>query len=357
MAVLLLMETFSVSERRACRVVGQPRSVQREEPKVNEQEKRLVKEMRQHAAAQPRFGYRRVHDLLYAAGWRINHKQVHRLWRKEGLWVPRVQHKRTRLGCGENGILRHMAERRNHIWSYDFVMDRTQDGRRLKMLTVIDEFTRESLAIHVDRRINAAGVIEILARIARERGMPEFIRSDNGPEFAAKAVRRWLKDSGTATLFVEPGSPWQNGFIESFNGKLRDELLKGELFFTLTETRYLVERWREEYNVLRPHSALDGRTPAQFAATLLGGCAPEPGRFSAWRPRQVGEEQRAGAPLVEGTPPPTCLGPGSGARVAPQQSPILPAGYGKCSQSGAAAAIAGTTKDSSVEIDSVVSLS
>ncbi len=243
---------------------------------MSEHEKRLVSDLKRHAASRPRFGYRRVHALLRADGWRVNHKQVCRLWKKEGLRVPSVKHKRTRLGCSENGILRRKAERMNHVWTYDFVMDRTEDGRRLKLLTVVDEYTRECLAIHVDRTIDGAGVIEVLKQIAASggagggdgRGLPEFIRSDNGPEFIAKAVREWLEESKTGTLFIAPGSPWENAYIESFNGKLRDELLAGELLFTLAEARYLTERWRRDYNTRRPHSSLDYRTPAAFAGLL-----------------------------------------------------------------------------------------
>jgi len=260
------MEAHSVSERRACRVVGQPRSVQREEVKVDEQQQRLVADMRRHSAAQPRYGYRRVHALLAAQGWRVNHKHVHRLWREEGLWVPRRKRKKTRLGCSENGILRMQVMEPNHVWTYDFVMDRTYDGRRLKLLTVADEFTRESLAIHVARKIDSRGVIEVLAAIAAKRGMPKYIRSDNGPEFIAGAVQAWLKERGGATLYIAPGNPWENAYIESFNGKLRDEMLASEEFSTVTEAQYLATRWRTEYNERRPHSSLGYRTPAAFAA-------------------------------------------------------------------------------------------
>ena len=266
MAVLHLVETFSVSERRACRVVGQPRSVQREEPKVSEHEQRLVKDMRKHAAEQPRYGYRRVHALLREAGWAVNHKQVHRLWREEGLKVPSRQHKKARLGCSENGILRKKAEYPNHVWTYDFVMDTTQDGRKLKMLTVVDEFTRECLAIPVARRLDSRDVIRTLAQLAAERGMPAYIRSDNGSEFIAHAVREWLQERGGQTLFIAPGSPWENAYIESFNGKFRDELLAGEIFYTVLEAQYLVARWKKEYNERRPHSSLNYQTPAAYAA-------------------------------------------------------------------------------------------
>jgi len=260
------MEAQGVSERRACRVVGQPRSVQREEVKVDERQQRLVADMRRHSTAQPRYGYRRVHALLAADGWRVNHKHVHRLWREEGLWVPRRKRKKTRLGCSENGILRMRATEPNHVWTYDFVMDRTYDGRRLKLLTVVDEFTRESLEIHVDRKIDSRGVIEVLAAIAARRGMPKYIRSDNGPEFIAGPLQAWLRERGGATLYIAPGSPWENAYIESFNGKLRDEMLASEEFYTVAESQYMATRWRTEYNERRPHSSLGYQTPAAFAA-------------------------------------------------------------------------------------------
>jgi len=270
-------------------------------------EVRLVKEMRGHAARNPRYGYRRVHALLRAAGWAVNHKHVHRLWRREGLWVPVIKHKRRRLGCSENGILRRRSERMNHVWTYDFIMDRTADGRRLKFLTVVDEYTRESLAIEVARGIDARGVIAVLERLAAQRGMPGFIRSDNGPEFIAVAVREWLNQRGGGTLFIAPGSPWENAYIESFNGKLRDEFLECELFSTLAEARWLTERWRKEYNEYRPHSSLEYRTPAAFASECR--------KKKEAEPRDCVERGDA-APLPSQTHPSTP--PRDGAAAAPE---------------------------------------
>jgi len=212
-----------------------------------------------------RYGYRRITALLRQAGWRVNHKRVERLWRQEGLKVPQKQPKRGRLWLADGSIIRRRAERPNHVWSYDFVLDRTADGRPLRMLTIIDEFTRDCLAIDVARRLNSRDVLARLADLCVERAVPEHIRSDNGPEFAAKAVRRWLARVGVQTLFIEPGGPWENGYSESFNGKLRDECLNLKRFDTLLEAQVLIERWRLEYNHRRPHSSLGYRPPAPEA--------------------------------------------------------------------------------------------
>lgn len=209
-----------------------------------------------------RYGYRRVTELLCREGWKVNHKRVERLWRREGLKVPQKQPKRRRLWLNDGSCVRLRAMRKDHVWSYDFVHDRTHDGRALRMLTVIDEFTRECLAIDVSRRLTSEDVLERLSDLFVRRGVPEYIRSDNGSEFTAKAVRQWLGRVDVKTLFIEPGSPWENGYIESFNGKLRDELLNMEIFDTLLEAKVLIERWRCEYNTIRPHSSLDYRPPA-----------------------------------------------------------------------------------------------
>ena len=228
-----------------------------------------------HARRRPRYGSRRVHVLLARDGWRVNHKRIERLWREEGLQVRQTQRKRRRLGRPENGIKRLEATAPNDVWSYDFVFDRTEDGRRLKMLTLVDEYTREALAIHVARRITAEDLIDILLVLFVERGPPTHIRSDNGPEFIAGAIRAWLAGAGVHTAFIEPGSPWQNAYCESFNGKLRDELLAGELFTSLTEAQVLAEEFRQEYNTFRPHRSLGNRTPAEYAASWApSGSAP-----------------------------------------------------------------------------------
>ena len=214
-----------------------------------------------------RYGYRRITALLKAEGWRVNHKRVERIWRREGLRVPSKQPKRGRLWFNDGSCVRLRPEYRNHVWTYDFVYERTHDGRQLRLLTVLDEYTRESLAIKVARRLSSREVITTLAKLFICKGVPEHIRSDNGPEFTAKAVRGWLERLGVKTLFIEPGSPWENGYIESFNGKLRDELLNGEIFYTVREAQVLVEMWRKEYNQVRPHSSLGYRPPAPEAAT------------------------------------------------------------------------------------------
>ena len=195
----------------------------------------------------------------------MNHKRVERIWRKEGLKVPKRQPKRGRLWLNDGSCIRRRAEHRNHVWSYDFVADRTHDGQPIRMLTVIDEYTRESLAIEVQRRLSSQDVLDVLRDLFVERGAPEFIRSDNGAEFTAKAVREWLRKVAVKTLFIEPGSPWENGYNESFNGKLRDELLAREIFYTLKEAKVLIEAWRKQYNEFRPHSSLGYRVPAPAA--------------------------------------------------------------------------------------------
>ena len=213
-----------------------------------------------------RYGYRKITALLnYQKGWRVNHKRVERIWRQEGLKVPRKQPKRSRLWLNDGSCIRLRPEYKDHVWSYDFMIDRTANGRALKILNIIDEYTRECLAILVARKIKTQDVIDLLFWLFVSRGVPAHIRSDNGPEFTAKAIRSWLKRLGVKTLYIEPGSPWENGYIESFNGKLRDELLNREIFTTLEEAKVLIEQWRKEYNHVRPHSAKNNRPPAPEA--------------------------------------------------------------------------------------------
>jgi len=218
-----------------------------------------------------RYGYRRVTALLQRAGWEVNHKRVERIWRREGLKVPQKQPKRGRLWLNDGSCVRLRPEYTDHVWAYDFVADRTHDGKPLRMLTVVDEYSRECLAIVPGRMLKSEDVIETLADLFVERGAPEHIRSDNGPEFCSRAVRGWLKDLGVETLFIEPGSPWENGYCESFNGKLRDELLSRETFYTLEEARVLIENWRREYNTIRPHSSLGYCPPAPEALVVVAG--------------------------------------------------------------------------------------
>jgi putative transposase len=254
-----------VSERRACRVLRQPRSTQRHRPHVPSDEPRLVRRMVELARQYGRYGYRRITALLRREGFVVNHKRVERLWRREGLKVPRKQPKRGRLWLNEGSCIRLRPRHPDHVWSYDFMQDRTRDGRRIRLLTILDEYTRESLSIDVARRLSSEDVLERLTELFVHRAVPDHIRSDNGPEFTANRVREWLAALGVKTLFIEPGSPWENGYIESFNGKLRDELLDREIFDTLLEARVLVERWRRHYNTVRPHSSLEYRAPAPEA--------------------------------------------------------------------------------------------
>jgi putative transposase len=257
---------LGVSERRACKVIGQARASQRYEPRKPFKDKALRKRMRKLSGRYKRYGYRRIWILLRQEGWTVNRKRVQRLWREEGLRVPQRQRKRRRLGSSENGTQRLRATHKNHVWSYDFIMDQTADGRRLKLLPIVDEYTREAHAILADRSITAKDVVEMLKYLFSVHGEPEFIRSDNGPEFIAIAVRDWLRQSGVRTLYIEPGSPWENAYSESFNSRFRDELLNQELFTSLTESRVLVEQYRVEYNHLRPHSSLGYLAPAVYAA-------------------------------------------------------------------------------------------
>ena len=208
-----------------------------------------------------RYGYRRITALLQARGWHVNHKRVERIWRREGLKVPKKQPKRGRLWLNDGSCIRLRPERPNHVWAYDFVTCRTENGRAVRLLTVIDEFTRECMAIKAARNIRSDDIMHTLTSLFTSNGVPEHIRSDNGPEFTSNAIRDWLPRVGVKTLFIEPGSPWENGYCESFNGKLRDELLNGEIFYSLKEVQILTERWRREYNTIRPHSSLGYRPP------------------------------------------------------------------------------------------------
>ena len=254
-----------VSERRACRVLRQVRSTQRRWRSPPDDEAKLLRRMVELATEYGRYGYRRVTAMLREEGFRVNHKRVERLWRREGLKVPAKQPKRRRLWLTDGSCVRIRPGSRNHVWSYDFLFTRTSDGRALRLLTVIDEFTRECLAIDVARRITSDDVLGRLTQLFIERGAPQYLRSDNGPEFTARAVRDWLERVGVQTLYIEPGSPWENGYIESFNGRLRDELLNGEVFDTVREAQVLCDQWRRHYNAVRPHSSLGYRPPAPEA--------------------------------------------------------------------------------------------
>jgi transposase InsO family protein len=220
------------------------------------------------ACAYGRYGYRRITALLRQEGFYVNHKRVERIWRQKGLKVPQKQPKRGRLWLNDGSCVRQRAEYPNHLWSYDFALERTHDGRPIRIFTVIDEYTRECLAVDVARRLTSEDVLYQLGQLFIKRGIPIYVRSDNGSEFTAKVVREWLTRLGIQTLFIEPGSPWENGYVESFIGKLRDELLNGEIFYTLNEARVLIEDWRQHYNTIRPHSSLGYRPPAPEAIQI-----------------------------------------------------------------------------------------
>ena len=279
-AVEHVRQSLGTSERRACASLGQPRSTQRYQGSRGQADGGLIKAMRRIAVREPRAGYRSVARHLRREGWMVNVKRVHRLWKQEGLKVPAKARKRRRLGESANGAQRMRAERKNHVWSYDFVWDQTESGGRLKWLPILDEHTRECLALEVESSITAADVVRILEGIVDERGAPEFIRSDNGPEFIAKAVKTWIAERGMKTLYIEPGSPWENPYSESFNSRFRDEFLNVEAFGSKLEAKVLGKQHREKYNKRRPHSSLGDLTPAEFAARCLAplrppACAPQ----------------------------------------------------------------------------------
>ncbi len=267
-----------MSERLACRVPGQHRSTQRKAPKGRAGDAALTADIVALATQYGRYGYRRITALLRAAGWAVNVKRVERIWRLEGLKVPGKQPKKGRLWLNDGSCVGLRPERPNRVWSYDFVEDRTHNGRKFRMLNVIDEFTPECVAIRVDRRLKSTDVIDVLSDLFILRGVPGHVRSDNGPEFIARAVREWIAAVGGRTAFIEPGSPWENGTCESFNSKLRDELLNGEVFYSLAEARIVIEGWRQYYNTQRHHSSLGYKPPAPVAviwpATPPGPASP-----------------------------------------------------------------------------------
>ena len=253
---------FDISERWACRVLKQHRSTHRYQPKSRDDEDILVRDMIELARQYGRYGYRRIAAMLRDAGWYLNDKRVERLWRREGLKVPMKQPKRCRLWLNDGSCVRLRPEYVDHVWSYDFVHHRTEDGRAYRTLNIIDEFSRECLAIRVKRKLNSTDVIDALTDLFIIQGIPAYIRSDNGPEFIADAVRQWISAVGAETAYIEPGSPWENGYCESFNARFRDELLNGEIFYSLKEAQIVIEQWRRHYNTKRPHSALGYRPPA-----------------------------------------------------------------------------------------------
>jgi putative transposase len=267
-------QQYGMTERHACRLLEQWRGTQRYEPIQRNDEDALTRAIVTLATKYGRYGYRRITALLRSAGWQVGKDRVQCIWRREGLKVPAKQRPRGRLWLEDGSCVRLRPERANHVWSYDFVSAMTHEGRTLRILTLIDEYTRECLALRVARRLNSLEVIDTLADVMLGRGIPEHIRSDNGPEFIAYELQRWLAKVGTRTLYIERGSPWENGYCESFNGKLRDECLNGEIFYSLKEAQALIEQWRVVYNTLRPHSALGYRPPAPAACTPARALSP-----------------------------------------------------------------------------------
>lgn len=260
-----VQQRLGVSERRACRVLKQPRATQRYASQPADGEGRLTARVVELASQYGRYGYRRITALLRGEGWRVNHKRVERVWRREGLKVPAKQPKRGRLWLNDGSCVRLRPTYPNHVWSYDFMADRTHNGAAFRILNIVDEYTRECLVSRVERRLSHEDVLAELAWLFCTRGLPAYIRSDNGPEFTAERVRDWLSHLRVGPLFIEKGSPWENGYVESFNGKMRDELLDGEIFYTLKEAQVLIEDWRRHYNTQRPHSSLNYRPPAPEA--------------------------------------------------------------------------------------------
>ncbi|MCK2056131.1 IS3 family transposase [Methylobacterium sp. 37f] len=285
-----IMRTMTVSERRAYRALGQHRSTQRKVPRGRDDEEALTADLVALAEKYGRYGYRKISALLKAAGWFVNDKRVERIWRREGLKVPAKQPKRGRIWDNDGSCVRLRPEHRNHVWSYDFVEARTHDGRKIRMLNVLDEFTHECLAIRVARKLKGIDVIDVLSDLFILRGVPGHIRSDNGPEFVAKAVQAWITAVGSKTAYITPDSPWENGYVESFNARLRDELLNGEIFYTLKEAQIVIESWRRHYNGVRPHASLGYRPPAPEVFVPA---------FSAWPAALTRPAPPAKLPVVE----------------------------------------------------------
>ena len=268
-----MRQKLGISERRACKVLGQSRGLQRREPVTRDDEERLRTDIIRLASKYGRYGYRRITALLRASGWVVNHKRVERIWREEGLKVPKRHKKRGRLYLNNGSCIRLRPCWQNHVWSYDFVADKLADGRKIRVLTVIDEYSRECLALRTGYKLKSDDVMDVLSDLFITKGIPDHIRSDNGSEFTAKSIKTWLKRLGVKTLYIEPGSPWENGYNESFNARLRDELLNGELFYTLKEAQVIIEQWRHHYNHIRPHSSLGYRPPAPKAMVKEDGYA------------------------------------------------------------------------------------
>ncbi len=268
--------TCRISQRRACQVLKQPRGTQRYVAQSDDIEPRLIARLHELVRERPRYGYRFMTAILRREGWRVNYKRVYRVWHREGFQVPKKQRKKRRLGSSAGSCIRRRAEHPDHVWAWDFVFDRTANGRSIKWLSIVDEYTRECLALEVDRGLTSESVLDVLRDLFVIRGVPKFIRSDNGPEFIAQAIRKFLSLAGVGALYIEPGSPWQNGYAESFHSRLRSELLDAEIFENVREAQSLASSWRSDYNHYRPHSSLQYQTPAQFAAACVASAPATP---------------------------------------------------------------------------------
>ncbi len=273
----MLVDRLGYSERRACRIAGQHRATQRYTPIRHRRDDVLRKRLREFSETRPRWGYRRAWAVLNQQGWAVNRKKIQRLWREEGLRVPQQRRKKRRLGSSTVPADRLRAEHPNQVWALDFQFDVTADGRTLKLLNIVDEFTRQALAIITDRSIDADRTVATLEQIVTDRSTaPSFVRCDNGPELTANALRDWCRFTGTGTAYIEPGSPWENPYVESFGGRLRDELLAVEQFDTLLEAQVVIEDWRNDYNHHRPHSSLGWLSPSVYAERQTNHHPPRP---------------------------------------------------------------------------------
>jgi len=259
---------YNISERRACRAIGQSTATQRYKVKKLPDEDELTSRIINLAAQYGLYGTPRITAILRREGWKVNHKRVERIWREQGFKVAKKQKKKRRLWLNDGSTIRLRPEYRNHVWSYDIMEDKTYNGKKFRILNIIDEYTRECHLSFASRRITSREVVEFLSDLFCRKGLPEYIRSDNGSEFTAKRVRKFISNLGTYSAFIEPGSPWENGYIESFNGKMRDELLNCEIFDTMNEAKVLIENWRTYYNTVRPHSSLDYMPPAAEARVV-----------------------------------------------------------------------------------------
>jgi putative transposase len=257
---------LGVSEREACRAIGVNRAAYRKPKKVSSDEAALTADIIRLATQYGQYGYKKVTALLRVEGWRVNHKRVERIWRAEGLRVPERMKKRGRLYLNDGSCIRLRPCWKNHVWAYDFVFARLLDGTKIRFLTVVDEYTRECIALRVGYGLKSDDVMDVLTDLFIARGIPRHIRSDNGAEFTATAIREWLENGiGVKPLYISPGSPWENGYNESFNGKFRKEFLDREAFYTLKEAQVLTEQWRHIYNHIRPHISLGYKPPAPLA--------------------------------------------------------------------------------------------